>query len=119
MKTKKDYREFSKRFNEAMADTGFDELTREQVGRKFGVTGPAVSYWSTGQRIPTPRQAAIVAKKLKVSVEWLLTGKEANTPAINSNGLTDDQLAIIESLIKSFKHKERRKSVSSDRRKIK
>lgn len=67
--------EFAERFNELLAESGLDKLTRIEQGKKFGVTGPAVSYWANGDRLPTVEQAMVIAEVFDCNIEWLLMGR--------------------------------------------
>lgn len=114
MKTNQQYKYFSALFRQAMKNAKLDRLTMEDAGRKLGFSGAAVSYWWNGKRVPRPYAAEALAKKLKCSSEWLLTGEEQCT-----NALTEEQIKKVAELIASFAQQERRKSGKLDRRRNK
>lgn len=74
--SEKEKKEFSQRFNTAVEHAGLAGLTNEELGTKLGkVSGPAVSYWSRGKKVPSIVNGIIIAKGLGVSLEWLMTGR--------------------------------------------
>lgn len=60
--------------------TRLNELGLKQVDliEATGLTKGAVSKWVTGTTVPSSEHISAIAKKLKVSPEWLLTGKQSN-----------------------------------------
>jgi len=115
MKTKQQYKEFSERFRKAMKAARMDRLTMEDAGRRLGFSGAAISYWWNGKRMPRPYAAEALAKKLKCSAAWLLTGEDIAEPVLPV--LTEEQIKKVAELITSFTQPERRKSGKPDRRK--
>lgn len=53
------------------------EMTQEELARRMGVSPAAVSRWAHGHRTPLSGYIARMADTLGVSVDWLLTGREA------------------------------------------
>jgi len=66
--------EFAARFRRLVADKGWQELTRIELGKKLGVTGPCVQFYLSGERLPGMTQAKNIAAVFGVCVEWLLSG---------------------------------------------
>lgn len=50
-------------------------LTLQGVGSWFGITRASVSGWESDRARPDPEKLPLLAKKLGVSVEYLITGK--------------------------------------------
>jgi len=84
--------EFSQRFQRLMNEKGWSKRTREQVGKNLGVSGPAVTYWWNGDRLPTMAQALTIAMTFNCCVEWLLTGRGPMRPMPIENDLLDVSL---------------------------
>jgi transcriptional regulator with XRE-family HTH domain len=80
---------FSQRFQRLMNEKGWSKHTREQVGKKLGVTGPAVTYWWNGDRLPTMAQAITISIMFNCCVEWLLTGRGPMRPIPSEDDLLD------------------------------
>lgn len=72
--------EFSHRFRRLMNEKGWAQDRREDVGKRLGVTGPAVTYWWNGDRLPTMNQAIVISSEMGCCVEWLLTGRGPMRP---------------------------------------
>lgn len=72
--------DFSHRFRRLMNEKGWASDRREDVGKRLGVSGPAVTYWWNGDRLPTMNQAIIIATEMGCCVEWLLTGRGPMRP---------------------------------------
>lgn len=83
---------FSQRFRLLMKEKGWAEDRREDVGKRLGVSGPAVTYWWNGDRLPTMQQAIILSAVFNCCVEWLLTGNGPKKPMPTSQDLLDISL---------------------------
>lgn len=81
--------EFSNRFRRLMNEQGWALDRREDVGKRLGVTGPAVTYWWNGDRLPTMSQAIVIATKMHCCVEWLLTGRGPMRPLPSETNCLD------------------------------
>lgn len=57
-----------------------NELGLKQVDliEATGLSKGAISKWVTGTTVPSSEHISAIAEKLKVSPEWLLTGKQSN-----------------------------------------
>jgi len=68
-------KKFAENFRKALEDSSFKGLPLEKLGKIFGVSGAMVHYWTDGQKMPSMARAALVAIKLAVNIEWLLTNR--------------------------------------------
>ncbi|MBR6533316.1 MAG: helix-turn-helix transcriptional regulator [Clostridia bacterium] len=58
------------------------ELKQDELAEKLGVSPQAVSKWENDQTCPDISLLLLLAKILGVSVDELLSGKKAETPAV-------------------------------------
>lgn len=71
---------FARRLNEAL-NVSLPDIPEKGKGRqmfvasKFKVSQKGARKWLEGEGFPKLEQAIIIAKELKVSLEWLLTGR--------------------------------------------
>lgn len=75
---------FAYRFSQALTDAGIadDRQRRGQVAKMFKVSPESVRKWLKGLAIPETSKIQLIAKRLKVNGEWLLTGLgEKSSPA--------------------------------------
>jgi DNA-binding XRE family transcriptional regulator len=72
--------EFSKRFRRLIADKGWINLTRKELGKKLGTSSTCATFYMNGNRLPSIDQARTIGKLFDVCVEWLLTGKGPMRP---------------------------------------
>ena len=54
------------------------KMTQEELARAVGKTRNAVAQWESGVAHPRPNTLEDIAGALKISVDWLLTGKTPN-----------------------------------------
>lgn len=71
---------FSERLNQAIDESGLDippkgENRQKIAGKLFGVGQSAVRKWLEGEGLPKYERSIEMAKKLKVSLEWLMSGR--------------------------------------------
>lgn len=81
-KTDEEKQAFSNRMNEALDDMGIAKKGQNRqsiVGEMFGVSQKGARKWLEGESMPSIPNAAIIARKLGVSFEWLMTGRGAKT----------------------------------------
>lgn len=94
-----EYEDFSNRFKQACREASAP-TAQEALGKFLGVSGTMVWFYRNGERAPGIRQASIIAAKLGVNVEWLLTGngpKRTHTQELmvaDEPGLYNDKLYI-------------------------
>ena len=121
MKDQKRYDEFSQRFRQAIVERGWEKKRREDVGKIMGVTGPAVTYWWNGNRLPTIDQAIVIGMQLNCCVEWLLTGRGPMRPlpaaddCLDMSNLTEEEKKIFKALVKTRHDGDRRKHDHKER----
>ena len=65
---------FSGRLVMARKETG---MTQSAVAEKLNVSFQAVSLWERGETAPDIDKLADIASLYQVSLDWLLTGKQA------------------------------------------
>ncbi|MTI13805.1 LexA family protein [Sansalvadorimonas verongulae] len=79
-------RDFAKRLNKALDDINFPKKGKGRqivLAELFGVTQHAARKWLVGDSMPSTKRLPDLAKKLNVSTEWLLSGKD-RTPSEQS-----------------------------------
>lgn len=93
------YREFAERFM-ACLDEAFPPLPKknDDIGKVFGVSGPMITYWRTGQKLPAMETAQVIAKRCGVCVEWLLTGRGPKYPGIPDNEVSQAAHLVIQAI---------------------
>ena len=77
MKEEKIKKEFANRFNELSRRNGWDKMVQHDLGKYLGVSGPMVSYYRNGERLPSIETAIRICTRGNESVEWLLLGSGA------------------------------------------
>ncbi len=83
---------FARRLQQAIDESDLMGVPQGAVGKEFGVKGASVSYWLGAKKMPDMGHAIIVARRLNVAVEWLLTGR--GTMRI-TEGASRQSLALI------------------------
>lgn len=74
--TEEEKRLFGQRLEEALADAGMSHEINDKLGKLFGgVSGTTVHYWRHGKKICNIPNGIIIAKTLRISFEWLMTGR--------------------------------------------
>lgn len=66
---------FGLRFRIACRLIDKDSLPQDELGKLFNVSGPMISYYRTGQKLPSMETACFIAGKTNVSLEWLMLGR--------------------------------------------
>lgn len=85
--------EFWSRVNDFMRAAG---KTQKQFSNDCGFQERRIESLLNGKRLPTPEECLDIAKTMKVSVDYLLTGKAAET-----TDLTADEATILDFFRKS------------------
>jgi transcriptional regulator with XRE-family HTH domain len=67
--------DFGLRFRTACQLIDKDNLPQDELGKLFNVSGPMISYYRTGQKLPSMETACFIAEKTNVSLEWLMLGR--------------------------------------------
>ncbi|MBX2809858.1 MAG: helix-turn-helix domain-containing protein [Cellvibrionaceae bacterium] len=69
----KEHREFAKRFNQAVKQTGVRH-TQKSLAKLLGVSTTSIWHYRNGSRLPRVDNGLEMAKKLGVSGVWLIEG---------------------------------------------
>lgn len=69
------YQDFALRFRAACRAIKIDDLSQNEVGKRLGVSGPMVSNYRNGRKLPAMDTACSICKKTGVSLEWLMLGR--------------------------------------------
>lgn len=78
-----------------------NNLTQSQLAGQLGLTKSVISAYETGLRMPSYDVLIQIAKKFKVTTDYLL-GIE-NRREIDLSGLSDEEVAALLNLIKAMK----------------
>lgn len=70
---------FAKRFVLACKEANLPER-QDDLGKCFGVSGPMVCGYRSGDKMPSMGKAVVIAEKTGVTVERLLTGRGKKHP---------------------------------------
>ena len=73
---------FSDRFNEGLADKGWQHLPDSELCKKFGKGNTTVWNWKNAVKMPAIETAIDIAIVLDVCVDWLLTGRGRKHPSV-------------------------------------
>lgn len=80
-------------------------LTQADIARQIGISRSGVNSWEMGLSVPSTQYIVELAKKFKVSTDYLL-GMD-DTSCISISGLTDKQVAVLIDVIDCFKQTEK------------
>ena len=74
----------------------FKGETQQVTARKLAIEQGTVSKWVTGNAMPGADTLLLIAKKYRVSVDWLLgLSEEKEVDAVNINNLTYEQISLV------------------------
>ena len=81
-------------------------LSQKEVASMLGISPSIVSGYETGERTPSTENLLALSYLYKCSADYLL-GREQNIPKVllDTNGLNDQQVQVLQELIKVMKHK--------------
>lgn len=81
-------------------------LSQADVAKKLEISPSIVSGYETGERTPSTENLLALSYLYKCSTDYLL-GKSNDKPAVtlDTDGLTTEQIHVLQSLIKVMKHK--------------
>ena len=65
-----------------------NDLTQQQLGKRVGVTGVAISYWENGTNEPSIANLKQLCDALDITLDWLLFGDAAAGGYIDCRQLT-------------------------------
>lgn len=99
-------REFSERFTD-LADKHDPDLSNKELGKVFGVSDTSVFKWKKAESMPKIANAALIAIRYNVSIDWLLTGRSHQSESdINVeaalNGLSKENRQRILDIVRSI-----------------
>ena len=86
---------FRHRFTWACSQAGYDLAVRgnqTRLARLLGVKSQAISQWLSQDTFPATAHMLLIAEKLKVSLDWLFTGRGNPIPGDN---LSEEEWALI------------------------
>ena len=69
--------EFARRFQRAISESKLRDMTQDEIGKVFGYSRQAISFFMAGTRYPNIKTAIEICKKLDISIDWLYLGKGA------------------------------------------
>ena len=79
-------------------------LSQEAFGEKMGVSRQAISKWEADGTVPEIDKLIAMSKLFGVTVGWLL-GTEEESSKPQAEAFTDDQLKIVEEIVKRYQPK--------------
>ena len=93
------YKDFGIRFSQALLEAA-PKLpeTNNELGKIFGISGPMITYYRKGQKLPAMDTAQVIAKRCGVCVEWLLTGRGPKYPEISNKQITQAANLVLQAL---------------------
>lgn len=104
---------FSQRLKLALKDNNLAYLTYKELGNFFDVTDVAAHNWLNGKGMPAMTRLPEIAKKLSISVEYLLPVKTHRVDEVYLDDeqqllnyyrqLSKQQRQLLQSIIKEFK----------------
>jgi len=68
--------EFGQRFSQAIDNSDLKGLSNAKMGKAFGLSSTTVWEFRNGDKMPSTVNGVVIAKRLKVSFEWLMTGRK-------------------------------------------
>lgn len=89
-----------------------NNFTQSALAKKFGISRSAVNAWELGVSIPSAQYLIGLANLFKVSTDYLLGLDQKET--IDVSDLTDDEKAIIYSLMDYFNQHRHTFCISDD-----
>lgn len=79
------------------------DMTQTELAKKLGITRSSVNAWEMGISVPSTQYVIELAHIFNVSSDYLLGIKQ--TAAINVEGLSDKEVAVLSELIECFRNK--------------
>lgn len=80
-------------------------LSQADVAKKLEISPSIVSGYETGERTPSTENLLALSYLYKCSTDYLL-GKSSDKPSVvlDTDGLTFEQIQVLQTLIKTMKH---------------
>lgn len=82
-----------------------NKLTQTALAKKIGITRSGVNAWELGISVPSTQYIVELATLFGVSTDFLLDVN--HNSAVNTEGLTEEDIKIIYNLIQHLKKKKR------------
>lgn len=79
-------------------------LTQKQLGERLWISKATVSYYEQSLRYPSPEILVKIANVFHVSTDYLL-GRESKAQTLDVTDLTDEDIALLNSMIKHLRRK--------------
>jgi len=92
---------FGERLRTLRMDRG---LSLQQLAGRIGVTKSMVSFYESGERLPSYDVLFEICKTLDISVDFMLYGGE-NHRLIDVTGLTEDEIEVISTMAYMLRRK--------------
>lgn len=83
-----------------------ENMSQKQLAVRIGVSPTSISWYELHQRLPKQETLAKIASVFHVSTDYLI-GIEKNR-TLDLSGLTDEEIEIIECLVKSMREKNKK-----------
>lgn len=96
---------FWDRVLEALKDRGIVAAQQTHVASLVKIKQPSVAEWANGDTLPSMKNARVLAEKLGVNVEWLLTGRGEKRPGRPSDAYAEQLWASWPKLTEDVKQK--------------
>ena len=85
------------------------DMTQDELGQVFGISGQAVSQWERDQERPDPEKYPQLRKTLRVTYSWLLEGggepPSPDDPAVALESLPEAQQEVVAAVIQTLQQK--------------
>ena len=78
-----------------------NDMTQSALAKKIGITRSGVNAWELGISVPSTQYIVELALLFGVSTDFLLD--VSNNNAVNTDGLTDEDLKVVYSLVQHLK----------------
>lgn len=95
--------EFSKRFNELLAERGWDAIPDIELSKKLRRSNTTVWNWKNGIKLPSLDTAIDLAIFFDVCVDWLLTGRGDKRPSMTADRPIEEDVLVLSKLADSDK----------------
>ncbi|MBQ8411983.1 MAG: helix-turn-helix transcriptional regulator [Ruminiclostridium sp.] len=79
-------------------------LTQKQLGERLWISKATVSYYEQSLRYPSPEILVKIANVFHVSTDYLL-GRESKAQTLDVTDLTDEDIALLNSMIEHLRRK--------------
>lgn len=78
-------------------------ITQEILAAQLSVTKSTISAYETGERKPPLENLVLLARIFKVSTDYLLGADNKSVTTLDLSGLTETQISIVKTLVKSMR----------------